>query len=168
MGTDQNQRKNYDALNCIHLGCMGKGDVTMEFKNYRVVFLLFMLTMLFVACSTPAELEGTWIGYATGGPLRDWILIIERNQFELVCEDANMWYRGRLELNNNCDRNKMDLIFSATAAQTYNGATSYGIYEIEADTLVLVAAEPGNAQRPFSFDQTQASIAFVFERYNQE
>jgi uncharacterized protein (TIGR03067 family) len=140
----------------------------MEFKNYRVFLLLFMLTMMLVACSTPAELEGTWIGYQAGGPHRDWTLTIERNQFELVCEDANMWYRGNLELNNNCDRNKMDLIISATAAQTYIGTTSFGIYEIEADTLVLVAAEPGNSERPFSFEQTQETIAFVFERYNQE
>ena len=62
----------------------------------------------------------------------------------------------------------MDLIIHATAVQTYNGTTSFGIYEIEADTLVLVASEPGNSERPFSFDQRQASVAFVFERYNQE
>jgi uncharacterized protein (TIGR03067 family) len=146
----------------------GKGDVTMEFKSFKAFLLLFILTMLFVACSTPAELEGTWIGYEAGGPHRDWTLIIKRNQFELVCEDSNVWYRGNLELNNNCERNKMDLIISATASNTYNGITSFGIYEIEEDTLVLVAAEPGNSERPFSFDQTEASVAFVFERYNQE
>ena len=88
--------------------------------------------------------------------------------FELICEDANMWYRGNLELNNNCDRNKMDLIISATATQRYKGTTSFGIYEIEADTLVLVAGEPGNFKRPFSFDQTQESVAFVFERYKED
>jgi uncharacterized protein (TIGR03067 family) len=140
----------------------------MEFKSLKVFLLLFILTMPLVACSTPAELEGTWIGYEAKGPHRDWTLIIERNQFELVCEDSNMWYRGILELNNNCDRNKMDLIISATAAQTYKGTTSFGIYEIEEDTLVLVTAEPGNSKRPLSFDQTQESVAFVFERYNQE
>ena len=140
----------------------------MEFKNYRVFLLLFMLTMMLVACSTPAELEGTWIGYQAGGPHRDWTLTIERNQFELVCEDANMWYRGNLELNNNCDRNKMDLIISATAGQTYNGTTSFGIYEIKEDTLVLVTTEPGNSARPFSFDQTQETVAFVFERYKED
>ena len=140
----------------------------MELKHCRGSLLFFMLTMLFVACSTPAELEGTWIGYETGGPQQDWTLIIERNQFELLREDLKMWYRGYIELNNNCDRNKMDLIIRTTAAQTYNGTTSFGIYEIEADTLVLVAAEPGNSQRPISFDQTQASIAFVFERYNDD
>ena len=140
----------------------------MEFKSCTLFLLLFMLTKLLVACSTPAELEGVWIGYEAGRPHLDWTLTIERNQFELICEDSNMWYRGNLKLNNNCNRNKMDLIISATALQTYNGTISFGIYAIEEDTLVLVAAEPGNSKRPFSFDQTEETAAYIFERYKED
>jgi uncharacterized protein (TIGR03067 family) len=140
----------------------------MKFKHCQMLLLLLMVVWLVVACSTPAELEGTWIGYQAGGHHRDWTLTIERNQFALVCENSNMWYRGSLELNNNCDRNKMDLIIHATATQTDKGTTSFGIYEIEADTLVLVASEPGSSERPFSFDQTQATFALVFERYRED
>ena len=140
----------------------------MKFEDCKTFLLLFMLCWLVVACSTPAELEGTWIGYEAGRPHQDWTLTIERNQFELVCEDSNLWYRGNLELNNNCDRNKMDLIMTATAVQPLKGTTSFGIYEIEADTLVLVAAEPGNSERPFSFDQTEETVAFVFERFKED
>ena len=75
---------------------------------------------------------------------------IERNKFRLVCEDTRTWYKGSLELNNNCSRNKMDLRINTTAVQTYKGKTAFGIYEIEEDTLVLVAGEPGNTERPYS------------------
>jgi hypothetical protein len=70
--------------------------------------------------------------------------------------------------NNNCNRNKMDLIISAAAARIAKGTTSFGIYEIEEDTLVLAASEPGNSQRPFSFDQREASVAFVLERHTED
>ena len=140
----------------------------MKFKYQEVFLLFFMMAFLLVACSTPVELEGTWIGYQASRPHRNWTLTIDRDQFELVCEDPHMWYRGNLKLNNNCDRHKMDLIIGATAAQINKGTASFGIYEIEADTLVLVVSEPGNSQRPSSFDQTQASVAFVFERFKQD
>ena len=140
----------------------------MKLKNCKPFLLLFMTAWLVFACSTPLELEGTWIGYQAGGPNRDWTLTIEHNQFELVCKDLNMWFRGNLKLNNNCSRHKMDLIISASAARINKGTTSLGIYEIEADTLVIVASEPGNFQRPFSFDQTQTSVVFVFEKFNQD
>ena len=133
--------------------------------NKLYQFLLFlMLINLTVACSTPAELEGTWCGYEIGGPYRDWTLTIKRNQFALVCENARMWYKGILKLNNNCNRKKMDLIINDTPIDNYNGKTSFGIYEIKEGSLLLVTAEPGNSHRPFSFDKTQDVIAFVFER----
>ena len=71
----------------------------MKFKPFKMFLLLLMAAWLVVACSTPAELEGTWIGY-----------------------------------------------------------------EIEDDSLILVTAEPGDMQRPFSFDETEEFIAFVFEK----
>ena len=136
----------------------------MNSNTLNLFLLLLMFIVLPVACSTPAELEGTWCGYEIGDPYRDWTLTIKRNQFVLVCENARMWYKGILKLNNNCKRKKMDLIISETPIENYNGKTSYGIYEIEKDSLLLVTAEPGNSHRPFSFDNTQDVIAFVFER----
>ena len=135
----------------------------MYFKT-RTLFFILIFYISLVACSTPAELEGTWIGYETGSPQQGWILTIERNQFTLICEDSSTWYKGHLRLNNNCSRNKMDLRIRATAVQAYNGKTSLGIYEIEDGSLILVATEPGKTQRPFSFDETEEFIAFVFEK----
>ncbi len=134
------------------------------YLKIRTLFFVLIFFIYLAACSTPTELEGTWIGYEIGSPQQDWTLTIERNQFKLVCEDTRTWYKGNLELNNNCRRNKMDLKFSATAIQTYSGLTSFGIYEIEEGTLVLVAGEPGKAERPDSFDETKETVAFVFEK----
>jgi len=136
----------------------------MKSKRGKSFLFLFMLSMLWVACSTPTELEGTWSGYEIGGPQRDWTLTIERNQFALVCENASLWFKGSLKLNTNCNRKKMDLIINDTPVRSYNGKTSFGIYEIEDGSLILVTAEPGNTQRPFSFDETEEVSAFVFEK----
>jgi uncharacterized protein (TIGR03067 family) len=123
-----------------------------------------MLNLFLVACSTPAEFEGTWIGYQVGDPLLDWTLTIRRNQFNMTCEDFSMWYRGHFKLNNNCPRNKVDLEINDTIEPAYNGKTSFGIYKIEEDTLVLVTSKPGNEARPFSFNETAETVAFVFEK----
>ncbi len=120
--------------------------------------------MLPGACNTPVVLEGTWSGYEIGSPRRDCTLTIERNQFALVCESAGMWFRGNLRLNTNCNRKKMDLLISDSPISAYNGKTSLGIYEIEDESLILVTAEPGNSQRPFTIDETEDVLAFVFEK----
>jgi uncharacterized protein (TIGR03067 family) len=140
----------------------------MGLKSCRLFFLLFMLNMLLVACSTPAELEGTWIGYEMGDPHRDWTLSIQRNQFTLVREDSGMWYTGHLELNNNCVLNKMDLEISDMPFQMYIGKTWLGIYQVEEDVLTLVAGEPGDDVRPWSFNETRDTVAFVFEKSKED
>ena len=140
----------------------------MKINRVYQFLLLLMLINLAVACSTPAELEGTWCGYEIGGPQRDWILTIRQNQFELVCENTRMWFKGRLKLNTNCTRKKMDLIINDTPIRDYCGKTSFGIYEIDAGSLLLVTAEPGDTLRPFSFDKARDAIAFVFEKSSQD
>jgi len=136
----------------------------MGFRGCKLFLLLFMLNTLLVACSSPAELEGTWLGYQISDPHLDWILTIRRNQFNMICEDFSMWYSGHFKLNNNCLWNKVDLEMNDTAEPAYNGKTSFGIYKIEKDTLILVASKPGKEARPFSFDETADTIAFVFEK----
>ena len=125
-----------------------------------------MLLMLAIACNTPAVLEGTWSGYEIGRSNRDWTLTIEHNHFALVCENGSMWFKGSLRLNTNCNRKKMDLLISDSPIQVYNGKTTLGIYEIENDSLILVTAEPGNRHRPFSLEDTEGVLAFVFEKGN--
>ncbi|UCE50888.1 MAG: hypothetical protein JSV31_16625 [Desulfobacterales bacterium] len=137
----------------------------MGFRRGKLFLLLFMLNMLLVACSTPAELEGTWIGYQIGDPHLDWILTIQHNQFNMICEDLSMWYSGHLKLNNNCERNKINLEIKNTAVAAYNGKTLFGIYKVEEDTLILVANEAGKDARPLSFDDETAEIVtFVLEK----
>ncbi len=136
----------------------------MKFKNVKHFFLISMLLVHPVACNTPVVLEGTWSGYEIGGSHRDWTLTIKHNQFALVCEDSNIWFNGILRLNTNCNRKKMDLMINDSPVRAYSGKTSFGIYEIEDGSLILVTAEPGNRHRPFSLDETEDTLAFVFEK----
>ena len=136
----------------------------MKIKKIIQIFSPGMLLMLAIACNTPAVLEGTWSGYEIGSSYRDWTLTIEHNKFALVCENGSMWFKGGLRLNANCNRKKIDLLISDSPIQVYNGKMSFGIYEIEDDSLILVTAEPGNTHRPFSLEETVGVLAFVFEK----
>ena len=138
----------------------------MKIKKVFQFFVPGMLLMLAIACNTPTVLEGTWSGYKIGSSYRDWTLTIEHNQFALVYENGSMWFKGSLRLNTNCNRKKMDLLISDSPIQVYNGRTSFGIYEIEDDSLILVTAEPGNRHSPFSLEETVGVLAFVFEKGN--
>ena len=56
----------------------------MKLKSYNIFIILFIVTLLFGACSNCPELEGTWIGYADGKPPADWTLIgsgLDLNRF---------------------------------------------------------------------------------------
>jgi len=40
--------------------------------------------------------------------------------------------------------------------------TSLGIYEVDGDTLTIIATEPGDQLRPLSFDEPRKSSEFYF------
>ena len=54
-----------------------------------------------------------------------------------------MWNKAFLKLNKNCRLKNIDLEIVDTARQRSNGKSSLGIYEVDADTLTLIASEPG-------------------------
>jgi uncharacterized protein (TIGR03067 family) len=141
----------------------------MRLANCKQLIIIILFKILLVACSTPPELEGIWVGHEVKKPSLNWILTIQHNQFNMICEDLSIWYSGHYKLNNNCERNKVDLEIRNTAVPAYNGKTSFGIYKIEEDTLILVANEPGKDARPLSFDNETAEIfAFIFEKSKKE
>jgi len=67
-------------------------------------------------------------------------------------------------LNKNCRLKKIDLEVIDTAVPVSNGKTSLGIYEIDGDTLTIIATEPGDHLRPLSFDEPDTSSKFFFTK----
>ena len=138
----------------------------MQSKGFIIFLALAFLLMFLNSCNRRSELEGTWIGCEVRKPLIDWTLTIKGNQFSLVREDLNVWYKGLLRLNKNCRLKKIDLRVINTAMPISNGKTSLGIYEVDGDTLTIVTTEPGDHLRPFSFDEPGKSSEFFFTRKN--
>ena len=134
----------------------------MHSERFGIFWVVAFLLMFLNACNCRSELEGSWIGCEVRSPPIDWTLTIRGNQFSLVREDLNLWYRGLLRLNQNCRLKKIDLEVMDSAVQASNGMTSLGIYEVDGDTLTIIATEPGDHLRPLSFDEPGKSIEFYF------
>ena len=138
----------------------------MRSKGFRFFIVLIFILLFFNSCNRRSELEGTWIGCEVRRPLIDWTLTIKGNQFSLVREDLNVWYKGFLRLNKNCRLKKIDLEVIDTAVQRSNGKRLLGIYEVNRDTLTIIATKFGDHLRPFSFDEPGKSSEFFFTRKN--
>ncbi|CAB1084314.1 hypothetical protein JY97_11855 [Alkalispirochaeta odontotermitis] len=128
--------------------------------------IVFLLTMILGACNHQSELEGSWIGCEIHRPILDWTLTIAGNQFSLVREDLNVWYKGFLKLNKNCRLKKIDMEVVDTAELKSTGKTALGIYEVDRETLTIIASKPGGNQRPLSFDESGKSYEFYFTKNN--
>jgi len=136
----------------------------MRSIGFSFIFLLAFLLLFLISCNRPLELEGSWVGCEVRRPLIDWTLTIKGNQFSLVREDLSVWYKGLLKLNKNCRLKKIDLVVTDTAVQISNGKTSLGIYEVDGDTLTIIATDPGDHLRPLSFDEPGKSSEFYFTK----
>jgi uncharacterized protein (TIGR03067 family) len=136
----------------------------MQSKCSSFFFVLICLSLFLSSCNRRSELEGSWVGCEVRRPLIDWTLTIKGNRFSLVREDLNVWYKGFLRLNKNCRLKKIDLEVINTAVQISNGKTSLGIYEVDGDTLTIIATEPGDHLRPLSFDEPCKSSEFYFTK----
>ena len=138
----------------------------MHSKCFSFLFILILLSLFVSSCNRRTELEGSWVGCEVRRPLIDWTLTIKDNHFSLVREDFNLWYNGFLKLNKNCRLKKIDLEVIDTAEQRSNGKTRLGIYEVDGDTLTIIAGKPGDHLRPLSFDEPGKSNEFCFTKIN--
>ena len=138
----------------------------MHSKCFSFLFVLILLSLFLSACNRRTELEGSWVGCEVRRPPIDWVLTINGNQFSLVREDLKMWYKGFLKLNKNCRLKKIDLEVIDTMVRMSTGETLFGIYEVDGDTLTIIATEPGDHLRPVSFDEPGKSSEFYFTKNN--
>jgi len=136
----------------------------MKSHSLTISIIIFSVTLLFGACSNCPELEGTWVGFTDGKSPADWSLTIKGDQYALIREDSNLWYRGQIKLNSNCVLKKIDFEITDASNRAYNGKTTLGIYRIEEGTLTIVAGNPGGQLRPLSFDEIEKTVVYIFVR----
>jgi hypothetical protein len=136
----------------------------MRSKGFRFFIVLIYNLLFFNSYNRRSELEGTWIGCEVRKPLIDWTLTIKGNQFNLVPEDLNVWYKGVPRLNKNCRFKKIDLEVIDTTVPISKGTASRGINEIDGDTLTTIATEPGDNLRPLSFYESGQYSEFYFTK----
>jgi len=136
----------------------------MQSKRISIIVVLVFLPLTLTFCGCRTELEGAWVGCEIRKPLIDWTLTIKGSQFSLVREDSSLWYKGLLKLNKNCRLKKIDLVVTETAVQIADGKTSLGIYEVDGNTLTIIATDPGDHLRPLSFDEPGNSNEFYFTK----
>ena len=136
----------------------------MKFSVGDSILIICFCMTIFSSCNRPTELEGPWIGCQIRKPLIDWTLTIQGNQFHLIREEFDMWYKGRFRLNSNCLLKKIDLQIHDTHARSQNGKTMLGIYKINSDTLTVVLGAPGKPARPLSLDEPRDAVVFNFIR----
>ena len=141
-----------------------RGGLLFFFFVLTCLFSLIFILLFLNSCNRRSELEGSWVGCEVQRPLIDWTLTIKGNQFSLVREDMSAWYKGFIRLNKNCRLKKIDLEVIDTAVQISDGKTSLGIYEVDGDTLTIIATDPGDHLRPLSFDEPDTSSKFFFTK----
>jgi len=129
-----------------------------------ILAIVFLLSIILGSCNRQSELEGTWSGCEIHRPLLDWTLTIAGDQFSLVREDLTVWYKGFFKLNKNCRLKKIDLKIVDAAGKGSNDNSVLGIYEVDGETLTIIAGKPGEHLRPLSFDEPGKSFEFYFTK----
>ena len=136
----------------------------MKFRVCNSILIICFCATIFSSCNRLTDLEGPWTGCEIRKPLIDWTLTIQGNQFSLIREDFDRWYKGRFRLNNNCVLKKIDLQINDAHAPSQNGKTILGIYEISNNALTVVEGQPGKPARPISLDEPGSAAVFNFDR----
>ncbi len=143
---------------------MIKKGGAMNFRVGNSILIICFCLTIFSSCNRQTELEGPWIGCEIRKPLLDWTLTIQGNQFYLIREDFDRWYKGRFRLNSNCVLKEIDLQINDAHTPSLNGKAILGIYEINSNTLTVVMGQPGKPARPYSPDESRGIVIFNFVR----
>lgn len=113
------------------------------------------------------EIEGTWRGH-TLADTTTFTIIFAGNNFSYSLGSSTAmaaFYAGTFSTDTASNPKKMDaLITQCSLMPQYVGKTSLSIYKISNDTLTYAANEPGNPQRPASFQMDTATVVFIFKK----
>ena len=110
-----------------------------------------------------AALEGTWLGFEKEGPAGDWIFVFSGNHFECTGGLPEERVKGTFITRKVNDSNQIELVLEEGFAE-YIGKTSLGIYKLEGDLLTIAGNEPGVTERPSSFEPSENTRVFIFNR----
>jgi uncharacterized protein (TIGR03067 family) len=145
-------------------------------SNSLLCLATAFLSITFINCSNststgpgaPAtELQGTWKGH-TLADTTTFTIIFTGNSFSYSLGSSTAmaaFYSGTFTIDTVSNPKKMDaLITQCSLKPQYVGKTSLCIYKISHDTLTYAGNEPGNPQRPASFQMDTATVVFIFKK----
>jgi uncharacterized protein (TIGR03067 family) len=112
---------------------------------------------------TGSELEGTWVGTATGGYGDEWTFVISSGKVEVKGPES-VFYSGTVALNTKTNPKQAEFKIDKCSLPEYVGETSLGIYKLEANKLTLAASEPGSISRPAFFESGRGAMLFSLTR----
>jgi uncharacterized protein (TIGR03067 family) len=110
------------------------------------------------------RLTGTWKSTGAGEPDRgDRLVIGKDGSMTFRGKDDSESYDGRIEkADAKSDPATLDVTITASSEREAVGKTVLAIYRIKGDRLEFAAHEPGQQQRPKSFDDEKArKLAFT-------
>jgi uncharacterized protein (TIGR03067 family) len=108
-------------------------------------------------------MQGRWIGHQKGSEERV-VMEIEGDRMAIVIPEEDGSFRGRLKVEQEEDWIAFDFVIEAGSDPDYEGKTLHAICRVEEDRLILAAPEPGEPNRPNSFEPVDSVVILQFRR----
>ena len=139
----------------------------MKKKAGPMMVALVITTVLMSGCissddapvSDREKLQGTWVGKELGqeGEVR---VIFSGDTIDFKGAHPQEWYKGTAVLNETLTPKQADFTISECPMPSFVGKLSKAIYTLEGNTFTLAGSEPGDENRPNSFDPSGGTRVF--------
>ena len=139
----------------------------MSKKVGPIMVALVITTVLMSGCSSSDDapvsdrekLQGTWVGKELGreGEVR---IIFSGDTIDFKGASPQEWYKGTGVLHEELTPKQGDFTITECPMPDYVGKLTKAIYKIEENTLTLAGSEPGDENRPSSFEPSGGARVF--------
>jgi len=141
----------------------------MKKKAGPMMVALVITTVLLSGCNSSKDatvsdrekLQGTWVGKELGqeGEVK---VIFSADTIDFKGAHPQEWYKGTAVLNEELTPKQADFSISECPMPNYVGKLSKAIYRLEENALTLAGSEPGDENRPSSFEPSGGTRVFQF------
>jgi len=139
----------------------------MKKKTGFMMVVLVLATVLMSGCTSSEDapvsdretLQGTWVGTEIGqeGEAR---MIFSGDTIDFKGAHPQEWYKGTAVLHETSTPKQADFTISECPMPNYVGKLSKAIYTLEGNIFTIAGSEPGDENRPNSFDPSGATRVF--------